>query len=259
MKLQEIFAKPVDRTIEGVIKADDLTSLKLEVEEYVITNEISKSLDLFLHVYNDYQGANGVWISGFFGSGKSHLLKMLALLLENQVVDGQTALDYFLPKCQDAMLQGDMKRAVSIPSKSILFNIDQKADTISKTEVDAVLAVFVKVFNEMCGYYGKHGFVAQFERDLDGRGVYEDFKVAYKVISGIDWEKGREQIILERNNVAKAYAQVSDSSEESQKNIIDAYREDYKLSIEDFAEQVNDYLQKQEPGFRLNFFVDEVG
>jgi hypothetical protein len=261
MKLHEIFAKPVDRTIEGVIKADDLASLKLEVEEYVITNEISKSLDLLFGAYNDYQGANGVWISGFFGSGKSHLLKMMALLLENQVVDGQAALDYFLPKIpkDNAWLQAEMKRAVSIPSKSILFNIDQKADTISKTEVDAVLAVFVKVFNEMQGYYGKHGYVAQFERDLDDRGVYEEFKAAYREVAGIDWEIGREQIILEKENIARAYARISGSSEESQKNIIDAYREDYKLSIEDFAGQVNDYIQKQEPGFRLNFFADEVG
>jgi len=261
MKLHEIFAKPVDRNIEGVIKADDLTSLKLEVEEYVITNEISKSLDLFLSAYNDYQGANGVWISGFFGSGKSHLLKMLALLLENQVVDGQAALDYFLPKISkdNTWLQAELKRAVSIPSKSILFNIDQKADTISKTEVDAVLAVFVKVFNEMLGYYGKHGYVAQFERDLDDRGVYEGFKQAYQEIASIEWETGREQIILEKENIAKAYAKISGSSEESQKNIIDAYREDYKLSIEDFAEQVNHYILKQEAGFRLNFFVDEAG
>ena len=261
MKLNEIFAKPVDRTIEGVIKADDLASLKLEVEEYVITNEISKSLDLFLSAYNDYQEANGVWISGFFGSGKSHLLKMMALLLGNQVVDGQAVIDYFLPKItkDNAWLQAEMMRAVSIPSKSILFNIDQKADTISKTEIDAVLAVFVKVFNEMQGYYGKHGYVAQFERDLDDRGFYEGFKRAYQGIAGIDWETGREQVILEKENIAKAYAKVSGSSEESQKNIIDAYREDYKVSIEDFAEQVNDYIQKQEPGFRLNFFADEVG
>jgi hypothetical protein len=259
MRLQEIFAKPVDRSIEGVIKADDLASLKLEVDEYVITNEVSKRLELFFSAYNDFRGANGVWISGFFGSGKSHLLKMLSLLLENQVVDGQTTLEYFLPKCQDAMLKAEMKRAVSVPSKSILFNIDQKADTISKTEIDAVLAVFVKVFNEMLGYYGKQGYVAQFERDLDARGIYGDFKAAYQGISDIAWEIGREQIILEKNNIAKAYAQVSGSSAESQKNIIDAYREDYRLSIEDFAEQVNDYVNRQESGFRLNFFVDEVG
>lgn len=260
MKIQELFAKPIDRPIEGVIKADDLAQLKLEVEEYVFTNEISKRLNTFFSAYNDYQGANGGWISGFFGSGKSHLLKMLALLLENRMVDGKRALDYFLPKCGDeAILQADMRKAVSIPSRSILFNIDQKADTISKTETDAVLRVFVKVFDEMCGYYGKQGYVARFERELDENGLLESFKQAYQDIAGRTWEAGREQIILQKNNVARAYAQVSGDSLETSQGILDRYRADYKVSIEDFAEMVNKYIQKQVPGFRLNFFVDEMG
>lgn len=260
MNLNQIFAKPVDRPIEGVIKADDVASLKLEVEEYVFTNEISKRLGAFLDAYNNYQGANGAWISGFFGSGKSHLLKMLALLLENYELEGKSVLDYFLPKCSDdAMLQGDMRLAAEIPAHSILFNIDQKADTISKTETDAVLSVFVKVFNEMQGYYGKQGYVAQFERDLDERGLLERFKRAYEEIAGQEWEQGREQIILEKQNISDVYARISGSSAEAALGIIDKYRADYKVSIEDFAELVNAYIQKQEPGFRLNFFADEVG
>jgi hypothetical protein len=260
MKLRELFLKPVDRHIEGVIKADDLTSLKLEVEEYVLTNEIARRISEFFSTYNDYHGVNGAWISGFFGSGKSHLLKMLALLLENQPIDGKPAIEYFLPKCgEDAMLKGEMRKAVSIPSKSILFNIDQKADTINKSEVDAVLSVFLKVFNEMCGYYGKHGYIAQFERQLDQRGQLDDFKYAYKQVSGSDWESGREQVILEQNNIAEAYARVSGSPFEQNLKIMEHYRADFKVSIADFANMVNDYIQKQAPEFRLNFFVDEVG
>ncbi|WP_419628026.1 DUF6079 family protein, partial [Thiolapillus sp.] len=98
MALKEIFHKPVDRNIEGVIKADDDASLWLELDEYVITNEVEKRLEAFLDAYNNYAGANGVWISGFFGSGKSHLLKMLALLLENWEVEDITARGIFLEK-----------------------------------------------------------------------------------------------------------------------------------------------------------------
>ena len=78
LHMREIFLKPVDRPIDGVIKADDQTSLRMELEEYVITDEIAQRLGQFLSAYNNYTTANGVWISGFFGSGKSHLLKMLA-------------------------------------------------------------------------------------------------------------------------------------------------------------------------------------
>ena len=258
--LKTIFQKPVDRPIEGVIKADDEASLRLEIEEYVLTNEVEKRLETFLDAYNNYEGANGVWVSGFFGSGKSHLLKMLALLLENRHIDGASALDLFLPKCGDnEILRGDLKRAVAIPSKSILFNIDQKADVISKTQIDALLAVFVKVFDEMCGYYGKQGHIAQFERDLDSRGLYEQFKSAYESTAGRTWQKGREQALLEAKNIAKAYAQATGGDEAQAAGILDKYRSQYRVSIEDFAEQVHAYIERQSPEFRLNFFVDEVG
>lgn len=260
MNLKAIFSKPVDRHIEGVIKADDEAGLRLEIEEYVLTKEVEKRLESFLDAYNNYEGANGVWVSGFFGSGKSHLLKMLALLLENRRIDGVSSLDLFLPKCGDnEILRGDLKRAVGIPSKSILFNIDQKADVISKTQIDALLAVFVKVFDEMCGYYGKQGHIAQFERELDSRGLYDQFKAAYEAVAGRTWQKGREQALLEAKNIAKAYVQVFGGDETAAMGILDKYRSQYRLSIEDFAEQVNSYIERQSPDFRLNFFVDEVG
>lgn len=260
MTMETIFLKEIDRPIEGVIKADDDDSLRIEIEEYVLTNEVAKRLEHFLNAYNDYQGANGVWVSGFFGSGKSHLLKMLAFLLENRSVEDISVLDSFLSKCQDdELLKGNLKRAISIPSQSILFNIDQKADVISKTQIDALLAVFMKVFDDVCGYYGKQGHIAQFERDLDSRHQYQDFKQVYQQVAGRTWEIGREQALLESQNIATAYAQVTGSDASIAKGILDKYRSEYKVSIEDFAEQVNAYLKGREPNFRLNFFVDEVG
>ena len=115
MELRTIFSKPVDRTIEGVIKADDEASLRIEVDEYVLTNEVTKRLEAFLDAYNNYDGANGVWLSGFFGSGKSHLLKMLALLLENRSIDGAAVLEMFLRKPEllnNEIFSADLKKAV---------------------------------------------------------------------------------------------------------------------------------------------------
>ena len=260
MILKSIFEKPVDRSIEGVIKADDEASLRVEIEEYVLTNEVEKRLQTFLGAYINNECSNGVWVSGFFGSGKSHLLKMLALLLEDRKIDGESAFDLFLPKCsENEFLRADLKRAVAIPSKSILFNIDQKADVISKTQIDALLAVFVKVFDEMCGYYGKQGHIAQFERDLDSRDLYEPFKSAYESLTGITWQTGREQALLEAENIAKAYTDATGADETAAKGVLDKYRSEYRVSIEDFADKVHAYIERQSPDFRLNFFVDEVG
>ena len=260
-KMREIFSKPIDRPIEGVIKANDESSLRTEIEEYVLTHEISKRLEAFISAYNDYSAAtqNGVWISGFFGSGKSHLLKMLALLLENREIDGQRIVDMFLPKCDDEIFRAALRKACSRPSKSILFNIDQKTDTITTKQTDALLSVFVKVFDEMCGYYGKQGYIARFERDLDKRSLYGRFLESYERLAGKPWTKGREQAILEGRNIARTYAEITGEPEETANGIIDKYRRDYKLSIEDFAAEVKEYVDRQAPGFRLNFFVDEVG
>ncbi|QEQ97549.1 BREX system P-loop protein BrxC [Neptunomonas concharum] len=259
MQLENLFVKAVDRPIEGVIKADDDVSLYVELDEYVITNEVAKRLDLFLDAYLNYQGANGVWVSGFFGSGKSHLLKMLALLLENKPIEDIAPLDIFLekqPLNEGGIFANDLKRAVSIPSESILFNIDQKADVISKTEIDALIAVFVKVFDEHCGYYGKQAYIAQFERELDADGHFEAFKSAFQNVSGMDWDKGRARAKRMADSVDSAYSEVSG---QSVTRILDKYRQDYRLSIEDFADQVKVYIDNKEPEFRLNFFVDEVG
>ncbi len=259
MQLEQLFTKAVDRPIEGVIKADDDVSLYVELDEYVITNEVAKRLEEFLDAYLNYQGANGVWVSGFFGSGKSHLLKILALLLENRSIEDIKPLEIFMekpPLNDGGIFASDLKRAVAIPSESILFNIDQKADVISKTELDALIAVFVKVFDEHCGYYGKQAYIAQFERDLDADGQLDAFKQEFLAESDMDWEKGRARAKRMADSVDSAY---NKASGQSVKGILDKYRQDYHLSIEDFADQVKTYIDSKEDDFRLNFFVDEVG
>ncbi len=260
MRLDQIFAKDIQRPIEGVIKADDATHLATEVEEYVLTNEAAKGLEILLEEYTSYTNANGVWISGFFGSGKSHMLKMLAHLLgdvEGQDYPRQSVSDSFRHKTPDAFLPGLLDKADRIPGKSLLFNIDQKATLIAKDQTDALLKVFVKVFDESRGYHGNQGHVARFERDLDNRGQYRDFQEAFERIAGIPWAQGREQSALEGPSIDRAFAEVNGGTAE---DIIKQYSASYSVSIEDFADEVKTWLDTQgDPIFRLNFFVDEVG
>lgn len=260
MQLDQIFAKDIQRPIEGVIKADDAAHLGTEVDEYVLTNEAAKGLEILLEEYTSYTNANGVWISGFFGSGKSHMLKMLAHLLgdvEGQDYPRQSVSDSFRAKTVDAFLPGLLNKADRIPGKSLLFNIDQKATLISKDQTDALLKVFVKVFDESRGYYGNQGHVARFERDLDNRGQYQAFKDAFERIAGIPWNQGREQSALEGPSIDRAFAEVNGGTADG---IIRQYSASYSVSIEDFADEVKAWLDRQgDPAFRLNFFVDEVG
>ncbi|MEJ1922501.1 BREX system P-loop protein BrxC [Microbacterium sp. KHB019] len=262
MKLHDIFEKDVTRPIDGVIKADDTTHLGTEVEEYVLTNEAEKALSNLLEEYTNYTNANGVWISGFFGSGKSHLLKMLAHLLGD--VDGQEfpraeVSESFKSKTTDGFLKASLKKAEGIPARSLLFNIDQVADAQGGDKTDAILRVFIKVFNNSRGYYGMQPHVARFERDLDTKGVFAAFKETYERIAGIPWTEGRELDVLEEPNVAAAYAETSGATAGAPENILEKYRDSYRVDIDSFASEVVAWLDIQAPGTRLNFFVDEVG
>lgn len=257
--INEIFAKPINRAIEGVIKADDTSHLATEVEEYVLTNEAAKGLEHVLEAYTNYTNANGVWISGFFGSGKSHLLKMLAHLLgdiDSHDYPRVKVSEQFQAKADDAFLPALIDKADRIAAKSLLFNIDQKATLISKDQNDALLKVFVKIFDESRGYYGNQGHIARFERDLDFRGQYDAFKAAFERIAGIPWTQGREQAALEAGHIDQAFAVVNETASPG---IIRQYSTNYSVSIEDFADEVATWLGQQPDGFRLNFFVDEVG
>ena len=262
MKLNEIFLKEVDRPIETVIKADDSDHIYTEVEEYVITNEIAKKISDFFSAYNDYQGVNGVWISGFFGSGKSHLLKILSYVLENKEYDKERLGEMFANKIVDEpLLKGDITKAIKIPSESILFNIDQQAQITSKAETDAILKVFYKVFNDHMGYFGNQPHIAEFERWLDSEGVYEEFKIIFKEVRGKDWHTDRRAYIAPKTKEAtqKALAKVFKDDADKYKSILDEYRKDLVMSVEDFSEKVSSYIATKDHGFRLNFYVDEVG
>src|SRR5690606_1307936 len=103
----------------------------------------------------------------------------------------QRVSESFGVKAQGAFLPALLGKADRIPAKSLLFNIDQKATLISKDQSDALLKVFVKVFDESRGYYGDQGHVARFERQMDEEGQLDAFKEAFNSISGRDWVERR--------------------------------------------------------------------
>jgi hypothetical protein len=260
--LKDIFEQDINRTIETVIKADDQEHVFQEVEEYVVTNEVSKKIRDFFAAYNDYQGANGVWISGFFGSGKSHLLKILSYVMENKEYNGMMLGELFAQKIEDdEMLKADVLKAGRIPSESILFNIDQQAQITSKQEEDAILNVFYKVLNDHLGFFGAQSHVAEFERWLTNEKVYKDFTVKFEEESGESWYTARRKYFSPKvkEGIDRTLSSILGATQEGYKNIIDTLRKDSAVSVEDFCNKVNDYIKTKPKGFRLNFFVDEVG
>jgi hypothetical protein len=274
MLVRDLFTKQIDRPINGVIKADqdDSESVWQELDEYVITKELDIHFRRFIGTYLDaidnasdpnVSGKVGVWISGFFGSGKSHFLKILSYLLENREVTraGETrrAIEFFDGKIQDAMLAGDIKRAVDSHADVILFNIDSKAD--SNDERDAILRVFLKVFNEKLGYSGDHPHIAELERRLDAQGKLEAFKSAFRTAADVDWELERDGYSFHMDELVQALSESLGMSRDSAQSWFDRAEDDFKsrLTVENFAKWVNEYLDSRGPDHRIVFLVDEVG
>ena len=272
MRIKNLFQKDIFRPINGVVKADqmDESSVWQELEEFVVTKELDQHLRRFFSGYceamdktgdPDVAGRIGVWVSGFFGSGKSHFLKVLSYLLNNvnHTHDGQTrrAVEFFDPKIKDAMLLGDIKRAVASHTDVILFNIDNKAD--NRAGRDAILAVFLKVLNELAGYSSDHPHIAHMERYLEGKSKLGVFHDAYRTLTGTHWTEERDAYAFNRDEVIKALAHTLGQSEQSCEKWIDGAEDTFALTIENFCKWVQEYLDSRGEDRRIVFLVDEVG
>lgn len=265
IKLKEMFYKPIDRDIKGVIKvgqADD-ENIKQELEEYVVTGELNKHIERFFEAYKEgiisHTDKNGVWISGFFGSGKSHFLKILSYLLENRVIEGKKAIEYFNDKGLDNFTLANMKAAEDVSTDVILFNIDSKSDSDSKSNKDAIVNVFNKVFNEMQGFCGSMPWIADLERQMVKDGVYEEFKRVFEEISGTPWIEAREDFYYEEDSIIEALSKTTKMSEDAAKNWYDKCQDNYSLSIDKFASRVEEYCEAKGKNHHVVFLVDEIG
>ena len=262
MKIQNMFQKDIDRDINGVVKVaqDDSQSLKQELSEYIITKELRGHFATFFDNYTkaiDHPTDKiGVWISGFFGSGKSHFLKMLSYLLSNKEVDGKHAFDYFADKFDDPMMYANVEKCVRVPTESILFNIDIEGP-INKDKT-AVLRVFAKVFYNHCGFYGEDLKVAKLERFIDKQGKTDAFRAAFKKINGEEWVNARDTAAFFEDDVVEVLQSVLGISETAARNWFNG-SEEVELSIKQLVSEIKEYVDSKGDKFRLLFCVDEVG
>ena len=181
MRIQSMFKDDINRKINGVVKVDQDESSVLvqELNEYVITRELKKHFITFFNNYiesfNENTADIGVWISGFFGSGKSHFLKMLSYLLENKEVQGVKTVERFREKfSEDPATFMLIDRATKGQTDTILFNIDIEG-SINKDKT-AVLRVFAKMFYNYLGFYGENLKVAKLEQFIAKKGKTEEFR-----------------------------------------------------------------------------------
>lgn len=266
MKIQELFKKDINREIQGVIKIGqkEKENIRQELEEYVVTDELANHFETFFNAYmrsyNKPTDKVGVWISGFFGSGKSHFLKILSYLLNSNVeLDGKKAVSYFEDKIHNLTVLENMKRVSESPSEVVLFNIDSKAESDTKQNKTAIVKVFNKVFDEMRGFSASIPWLAQLEETLEKNGTYADFQRHFEEETGFTWSEGRDELYYNMDETITALSKATNMSEESARSWIENGENNYSISVDSFAQRLKEYVDTKEDDFRLIFAADEVG
>lgn len=266
MLIKDMFVRKIDRDIQGVIKVgqEDLDNIHNELDEYVVTKELQKHFRDFFDAYakgiDGKTDKMGVWISGFFGSGKSHFLKILSYILANKEVNGRHAIDYFRndKKITDEYVIGQIEKAVNTPTDVVLFNIDSKSDSSGQKTKDSILNVFLKVFNEMLGY-STNPHLADLERKLDYQNKYNAFKDLYETKYNVSWIEARHEFNFYKGRVQEVLVEIEFMTEEDARLWGESTTADFKISIEDFANIVNTYINHKGNNHHVVFLVDEVG
>jgi hypothetical protein len=262
MRIQDMFVDDINRKINGVIKVDqEDTTTEQELNEYVITRELKRHFITFFNYYDDAFDTPtadiGVWISGFFGSGKSHFLKMLSYILENRTINGMPTVERFRKKFADDpatfML---IDKATKAPTETILFNID--IEGFSNKDNTAVLKVFAKMFYNHLGFLGEDLKVAKLEQFVAKQGKTEEFRRVFEEKNGAPWVETRESFGFFEDDVVETLEEVLGMSETAARNWFNG-TETAEISIAQLVSEIKDYVNSKPKNFRLLFMVDEVG
>lgn len=263
MKIQNVFQEDINRKINGVVKVDQDAEdvLVQELDEYVITRDLKKHFITFFNNYAEsfYEETAdiGVWISGFFGSGKSHFLKMLSYLLANREVKGIRTVERFRKKFADDPATFMLIDSVTKGhTDTILFNIDIEG-SIHKDKT-AVLRVFAKMFYNYLGFYGENLKVAKLEQFIEKRGKTEEFRRVFEEKNGGSWLESRDAFAFFEDDIVETLEEVLGMSEEAARNWFNG-TETVETSIAQLVSEMKEYVDQQPKDFRLFFMVDEVG
>lgn len=270
MKFKDLYEKGLDRKVNPAVSASDLTedTIKLEIREYVFTDEIINNLYKILSNIRDNQGSSsGIWINGYYGSGKSHFLKYLDYCLSPKW--GKEA----LTRLRDAVAErppmtlevevGDVEDLIrwyidKAHVETVMFNIGTVHDANSD-ENTVFTQVFWNQFNGMRGLNDSHLALAEnLEKPLSDDGKFDAF-LQHVADEGFDWHRNIHRFSGSKLDLALKLAKDVDD-----KLSYDVIRNRIKnnevnVSVESFAKELKEYLDKKnDKNYRMVFLCDEI-
>ena len=280
MKFKDLYEKGLDRKVNPAVSAGDLSddTVLTEITEYVFTPELIANLYKILQNVKTNQGSHvGIWINGYFGSGKSHFLKYAGYCLSNIGIHRDLAFERFYEATQDILHSNQDttildQEGVSLSEikalqnwyvnkadvEMILFNIGDVHD-VNANQATAFTSIFWNQFNAKRGYNSFNLAMAQYlEKALDDDGKFEEFK-EYVKSKGYDWEHNISRFAAGRLDLALQMAKEVDPALATDVIRTKIVNNDVNVSVESFALELKEYIDgKNNRNFRLLIFVDEV-
>lgn len=261
--IKTLFANDIHRRIEEVIKVDqtDEEIVRDEINEYVVTDAIRSHFTQILEAYREtpnkpHEGI-AIWVSGFFGSGKSSFAKMLGLSVANRTVAGESAAERFAHRAGDKKLQVLLKTInEQIPTHVVIFDVstDRGIRSGNQTLTEIMYGLFLQSLG-----YAKDLDLSELEIGLEEKGQLARFEEEYKRLFKKDWATEKGKVAFALSEASRVLHSLDPDTYPMADSWVKAVKNKADITPGKLAERVGELMKRRKPGYSLMFVVDEVG
>ncbi|MEN3951268.1 BREX system P-loop protein BrxC [Iodidimonas sp. SYSU 1G8] len=254
----------IERSIEKVIsyQASQEERLKAEISEYIVTDSIDQQLERLLENIQaalDSDGSHevGVWVSGFYGSGKSSFTKYLGLALDQRViVDGQPFLRHLYDRLRRPQTKALLNAVASRLSAAVIL-LDLASQQIAGATLAEVSTVLYHKVLQQLGY-SRNLKVAALERKLKRDGRYEEFVKLFADQTGEIWtDYHNDELVVDSLLPALAYEMYPLLFQSDQ--AFSAATSDMIYLMNDRVQEMIDVIREETGKDHVVFVIDEIG
>lgn len=261
--IKSLFANDIHRRIEEVIKVDqtDEEILRDEINEYVVTDAIrshyTNIFDAYRETPNKPHEGIAIWVSGFFGSGKSSFAKMLGLSIANRKIAGESSADRFGQRTGDKKLQVLLKSiAEKIPTHAVIFDVstDRGIRSGNQTLTEIMYGLFLQSLG-----YAKDLDLSELEIALEDKEELKKFEDEYRRLFKKEWSTEKGKVAFALSEASRVLHSLDPETYPMADSWVKAVKNKADISPGKLAERANELMKRRRPGESLMFVVDEVG
>ncbi|MGE0681308.1 MAG: BREX system P-loop protein BrxC [Candidatus Binatia bacterium] len=261
--INTLFENPISRRIEEVIKVDQVDEqiIHEELAEYIVTDSLRGHLTEILDRYwetpkKPHEGV-GVWVSGFFGSGKSSFAKYLGLALENRRILDTGAAQVLGRRARDQKVEVLLKNiSEHIPTEAVIFDVS--TDRGIRTGNQSITEIMYRLFLQSLGY-ARDLDLSELEITLEEAGRLDAFKATYKELFNKDWDSEKGKIAIAVQQASRVMHVLDSATYPSADSWRESALKRADITPGDLAKRAMELMHRRRPGKALLFVVDEVG